>query len=108
MHNLDLDNVNVLRWTPDGQSLLFIAQPVGAPTWRMMRISSAGGPAEFDGLDSAAFMSTVPIPKIDARHIADFEISPDGSRVVFASRTVAMHELWSLDNILATLAQAGR
>lgn len=74
----------------------------------MMRIPAAGGPAEFDGLDSAAFVSTVPLPKIEVRNIANFDVSPDGTRVVFGSRTIAMHELWSLDNILTTIAQASR
>lgn len=109
IHAYDNDHwVDVLRWTPDGQSLLFIAKPVGAPAWRMMRISASGGAAEFDGLDSAAFVSTVPLPKIEARNIANFEISPDGSRVVFGSRTIAMHELWSIDKVLSALAQASR
>ena len=109
IHTYDNDHwVDVLRWTPDGHSLLFIASPVGAPAWRMMRIPAAGGAAEFDGLDSAAFTSTVPLPKIETRNIANFEISPDGSRVVFGSRTIAMHELWSIDNVLSVLAQASR
>lgn len=100
--------VDILRWTPDGQSLLFIHQPVGSPTWRMMRISATGGPVEFDGLDSANLVSTVPLPKIELRNIANFDVSPDGTHVVFGSRTIAMHELWTLDNILTTLAQASR
>jgi Tol biopolymer transport system component len=96
--------VDVLHWTPDGQSLLFVASPVGAPAWRLMRIPSAGGPAVPDGLDSSAFVSTVPLPKIELRNIANFDVSPDGSRVVFGSRTIAMHELWSLDNVMSALA----
>jgi Tol biopolymer transport system component len=100
--------VDILRWTPDGQSLLFIAQPAGATTWRMMRIPATGGAAEFDGLDSAAFTSAVPLPKIETRNIANFEVSPDGTRVVFGSRTIAMHELWSLDNVWSLVEQASR
>lgn len=109
IHTYDNDHwVDVLRWTPDGQSLLFIASPVAAPAWRMMRIPAMGGAATFDGLDSAAFVSSVPLPTIETRNIANFEISPDGSHVVFGSRTIAMHELWSLDNVLSALAQASR
>ena len=93
--------VDILRWTPDGQTLLFVA--AGASTWRMMRIPATGGVAEFDGLDSAAFVSAVPLPKIETRNIANFEISPDGTRVVFGSRTIPMFELWTLDNVLTVL-----
>jgi hypothetical protein len=60
IHTYDHEDwVDILRWTPEGQSLLFVARPVRAPTWRMMRIPAAGGAAEFDGLDSAAFVSNV-------------------------------------------------
>jgi Tol biopolymer transport system component len=69
----------------------------------MMRIAAAGGAAEFDGLDSAAFVSNVPLPKIRPGNLANFEVSPDGSRVAFGSITESTYELWTLDTVLASL-----
>ena len=95
--------VDWLRWTPDGQWLLFVTQPVDRQPWRMMRVPAAGGAAEFDGLDSAAFVGTVPLPKMEIGNIANFEISPDGRLVVFGERTIPTYELTVRENMASSL-----
>jgi len=95
-----LARLDAVRWTPDGQSLLFIE---GSGTWRMMRIPATGGTAVFDGLDSANFAGTVPLPTYEVANIANFDVSPDGRRVVFGSRTVPTYDVTVLENLLAYL-----
>ncbi len=105
IHTQNSDSwVDILRWTPDGQSLLFI-EGVGGPTWRMMRIPATGGTAVFDGLDSANFTGTVPLPTYEVANIANFDVSPDGRRVVFGSRTVPTYDVTVLENLLAYLTR---
>jgi Tol biopolymer transport system component len=89
----------VLRWTPDGQSIVFTAGGPQAGGWRLMRIPATGGTAEFEGLERARFSSAVPAPV----NISSFDISPDGSRVAFSSRNQTIYELWTLDNVLNVL-----
>jgi hypothetical protein len=96
--------VDILRWTPDGQSLLFI-EGVYDPTWRMMRIPATGGAAVFDGLDSAKFTGTVSLPSYEAANIANFDVSPDGNRVVFGSRSVPTYDVTVLENLLMHLVR---
>jgi Tol biopolymer transport system component len=82
-----------LQWTPDGQSIVFTAGG------RLMRIPASGGTAEFDGVERATFANAVPAPV----NISSFDISPDGSRVVFTVRNQEIYELWTLDNVLNVL-----
>jgi hypothetical protein len=96
--------VDILRWTPDGQSLLFI-KGHGGPTWQMMRIPATGGAAIFDGLDSANFTGTVPLPTYEVANLANFDVSPDGNRVVFGSRSVPTYDVTVLENVLARLVR---
>jgi Tol biopolymer transport system component len=80
---------NLLRWTPDGQSIVFTADG------RLMRIPANGGTAEFDGVERATFASASPA--------AHFDISPDGSLVVLTVRNQEIYELWTLDYLLNVL-----
>jgi len=91
---------DIMKWTPDGQSILFVAQgePPAVTPRRVMRIPAGGGPAEFDGLDIMNLSGSVPIPRIE--NIANIDISPDGSRIVFGSRTVSTYDLWKFVNLL--------
>jgi hypothetical protein len=90
---------DLLRWTPDGQSILFTTGGPEQGGWRMARIPASGGSTEFEGLERARFASAVPAPV----NISSFDVSPDGSRVAFSSRNQTIYELWTLDNLLNVL-----
>jgi len=94
---------DTLRWTPDGQSILFVVVSIGDEAWRMMRIPANGGVAEFDGLDSATFTGELPSPPPLRWGINRFDISPDGLHVVAGVRTVPTFDLWTIDNIMSSL-----
>ena len=91
---------DLLRWTPDGQSLLFSVNTGTPGSWRILRIPTTGGTAEADGLEAAKLTGTIPAPM----NISSFDISPDGSRIAFSSRNQTIYELWSLDNVLSALS----
>jgi hypothetical protein len=92
-----------LRWTPDGQSLIFPARADGS--WRTMIIPATGGTPTFDGLDSKALLSDVPLPLIEIANIANIDLSHDGSRIAFSMRTIPTYDLWVLDNVPAFLGR---
>lgn len=87
---------SVLQWTPDGQSLLFVDRSVSSDRWRIMRVPAAGGTAVPDGLDSAELADHDHPPA----GIANFDLSPDGTRLVFGASTATLYDLWTLDNVL--------
>lgn len=76
-------------WTRDGRSILFV-QPEGrnSAVGRMMRIPAQGGQPEFTG--------------IRAEGLQDIDLSPDGSKIAYSSRTHD-DQVWALDNVLAAL-----
>jgi Tol biopolymer transport system component len=76
-------------WTRDGRSILFV-QPEGrnSAVGRMMRIPAEGGQPEFTG--------------IRAEGLQDIDLSPDGSKIAYSSRTHD-DQVWVLDNVLSVL-----
>lgn len=93
-----------MRWTPDGHTLVFVAQYPGN-NWRLMRVPAAGGQPEFDGLDVerlSPLLSGVRMAPGSA-NIPDLDLSPDGSRAVLSTRTLRTYELWTLDNLLSVV-----
>jgi Tol biopolymer transport system component len=84
-----LYGAGILKWTPDGNSILFRQeQPPDASHWGMMRIPAQGGaPA------SLILRSSV---------MTGFDLSPDGSRFVIGDRVFVDH-LVVLDNVLSVL-----
>jgi Tol biopolymer transport system component len=77
-----------MAWTKDGRHILFAQQGEHSSIWQIMRVPATGGQAEFTG--------------ISANLLADFELSPDGSKIVYSGRTTN-EEMWALDNVLAAL-----
>lgn len=76
-----------VAWTKDGQSILFNQeQPEGASHWNIMRVPAEGGAAE----------------KFAPGTNRPFNLSPDGSRVVYGTFE-SENQLWALDNVLAAL-----
>ncbi len=71
---------DLMRWTPDGQSLVLEEKPGTGPTapWRTMIVPAAGGGPTPDGLDSSKFNATVPLPLIAIGNVASIDLSPDG------------------------------
>lgn len=94
-----------LAWTPDGQSILFVRQAAEGPegSWQVMQIPGSGGAAIADGLDSAHFTSAVPMPRVETGNIANIDLSADGTRLVFSSRTIPNYVFRVLDNLLGVL-----
>jgi Tol biopolymer transport system component len=70
-------------WARDGRSILFTPE-TGDNGARLMRLPADGGPPEFTG--------------ISADQITSFDLSPDGTRIVYATRSDKW-ELWALDNV---------
>lgn len=93
-----------MRWTPDGQFIVYVAG--GSPLQgaaRVMRISVSGGEAEFDGLDSSRLDSAVPLPLLEVGNVASIDLSPDGSRIVFSSRALPTHDIWTIENVMSAV-----
>ena len=74
----------MLAWTKDGKAILF-AQ--GSREWRLMRISSEGGPAKFIELTTAGLQH-------------DLDVSPDGSRIAFSHGKAEIKETLVWENLL--------
>jgi hypothetical protein len=47
----------------------------------------------------------VPLPLIEICNVANIDLSLDGSRIVFGSRTIPTHDLWVLENVPPYLAR---
>ena len=87
---------DAVRWTPDGQSVLFVACDA-QKNWRVMRVGTDGGTPEPDGLDYETLDPLVGSPRLAPNNFIGFDLSPDGSRVVASTRTMTMSEIWALD-----------
>jgi hypothetical protein len=95
-------NASIIRWTPDGQGILFfITQRNG--DWRLMRISPDGGEPVFAGLDSTNLQSDVRLPALVPVSPLSLDVSPDGTRIAFGANTSVTRELWVHDGITLRL-----
>ncbi len=94
--------LSIVRWTADGRYIFFFTTADNGD-WRLMRISPAGGPPEFAGLDSTKLTGTVRIPPPWPFSPLSMDVSPDGARVVFAFRPEPRFELWALENLMSML-----
>jgi Tol biopolymer transport system component len=84
-----LNGPGTVAWDRDGRSILFDQeQPGDAGRWGVMRVPAEGGPA--------TLILAVP------RRMQHFDLSPDGSRIVYSTNESAS-ELWALDNVLPAL-----
>jgi Tol biopolymer transport system component len=75
-------------WTRDGRSILFTQPDKNSAVGRIMRIPAQGGQPEFAG--------------ISAEGLKDLELSPDGSKIAYSTRSYN-DEVWALDNVLSAL-----
>ena len=67
-----------------------------------MRVAAQGGLVEPEGIDTSALVGEGPLPVTNRGNLlGSFDISPDGTRVIFGARTVPLRELWTLDNVWA-------
>jgi Tol biopolymer transport system component len=88
--------INVLRWTPDGRTLLFgkviekqdpdTRNPEGKPMRDV--VSGSGGKSQILGLsiDGGAPVFT----GLEAQGLNSFDVSPDGSRLIIAARSASL------------------
>ena len=95
-------NSRPMVWTPDGTSILVVRTDADG-AWRVLRVRASDGYVETDGLDSTNLTGSVKIPKLQPGSPNSLDISPDGSRLLFSSRTVARHSFWSLDGAVRLL-----
>jgi Tol biopolymer transport system component len=95
---------DLLRWTPDGRSLLFAMAKETKVGWRIMRVPAAGGQPVFDGLDSTNLTGSVRVPTLGPLGPFNIDLSPDGSRMSVGARTQASNELWALENVMSVLS----
>ena len=72
---------DLLRWTPDGRSLLFATAKETKVGWRIMRVPAAGGQPVFDGLDSTNLTGALQLPTLGPVGPFNIDLSPDGSRM---------------------------
>ena len=94
-----------LSWTPDGESILFVRQAARGPagSWQVMSVAAGGGAAVPDGLDSSNLTSAVSMPRVETGNVSNVDLSADGSRLVFSSRTIPTYDFRVLDNVLGVL-----
>jgi hypothetical protein len=94
---------DLVRWLPDGQSILFAIANESGVGWRIMRAPVAGGEPVFDGLDSTKLTGSIPLPTLGPFGPFSIDVSPDGNRIIVGARVQTPSELWALDNVLAVL-----
>jgi len=75
-------------WTRDGRSILFVKPDKNSVVGRMMLVPAQGGQAEFTGISAVG--------------LKDLDLSPDGSKIAYSSRTHD-DQVWTLDNVLSAL-----
>jgi hypothetical protein len=89
---------DVMRWSPDGRSIIFATRP--APTsssWRLMQVAATGGQPEDYGVESSILPRQSQLTSID--------LSPDRSRVAIGIRTRATFEVGVLEGVMSTRGQ---
>ncbi len=92
-------SASLIKWTPDSESVLFVTtNPTG---WQIMRISRNGGTPQPDGVSFAKPTDPSRLASTPSRP-GSLDLSPDGSRVVFAASVYVMGELWALPNVLSS------
>jgi Tol biopolymer transport system component len=90
---------DTVRWTPDGQTLLFVAFDANR-NWRIMRVAAEGSEPEFDGLSFDTLSKQLPDLRLFPGNFNNIDLSPDGSRIMVSTLTMGRYELWTLDNLL--------
>jgi Tol biopolymer transport system component len=93
---------DVLRWAPDGRTLLFVAFDANR-NWRIMRVAADGGQPEFDGLSFDTLSKVLPDLRLFPGNFNNIDLSPEGSRILASTFTMGKYELWTLDNLLWTI-----
>jgi len=87
-----------LRWTPDGTALVFPAFDERR-NWRIMRLPAEGGTASFDGLSFDTLAPLVPDIRMNPGNFSGLDVSPDGTRIIVSTQTMAKFEVWTLDHL---------
>jgi Tol biopolymer transport system component len=89
----------LLRWTPDGRSLLFRSYDANED-WQIMRIPASGGAPEFDGVSHATLAPLLTDIRMVPSNFNGLDVSPDGSRLVVSTLVAPKFEVWALDLVL--------
>jgi hypothetical protein len=91
---------SVVRWTPEGGSILFVTAKAN-DDWGLMRISPGGGQPESEGLGFTKLNASISVPPVLTP--ASLDLNSDGSRLIFGAYTRSAFELWILENVAAAL-----
>lgn len=95
--------LDVVRWTPDGRTILFVAHDANR-NWKVMRVPAVGGLVEFDGLSFETLAPLIPELRMWPGNFNNIDVSPDGTRIIASSLTFTKNELWTLDNLLSVVS----
>jgi Tol biopolymer transport system component len=87
-----------LSWSADGRQLLFVA-PGANGDWRLMRMADVGSSPEPEGFGLQSLRIALPDVRARANGFANFDLSPDGSRIAFSLQTSPLHEVWRSLNL---------
>jgi hypothetical protein len=93
---------DTVRWTPDGQSIVYAIANENRMGWRIMRVPAAGGAPVFDGLDSTTPKSAVQLPTLAPGGPFNIDLNLDGTRMTVGAHVEASSGLWAIDGIVAS------
>ena len=94
---------DTIRWSPDGQSLVFVAHDANR-NWRVMRVPASGGTPVFDGVSYETLAPVLTDMRLFPGNFNNIDLHPDGTRIVTSTLTMGRHELWTLDNAMSVVS----
>jgi hypothetical protein len=82
--------------TGERRTLVFNARDSNG-NWRLMQVPAEGGQPIADGLSFDTLQPLLPDVRLVPGNFNNFDLHPDGSRIVVSMLTMRRYELWTLD-----------